>query len=214
LVSEGVSRLVGDRQRNRIPAVLAALGLFSLVAGASTWSYLAAWTDDVTLWSRVIELDPTSQRAYSQRGLARMLKGQDDLAAKDLDQAIALGKKDFRAYNNRGRLRLKRGDLAGAAEDFRRSLDLAPRSARRWINFASALRGLGKTRGTIEACDRALKLDPRQVDAYVLRGLAYAERGQLGTAARDFGRALALAPPDWPQRTAVRAMVRQARQRR
>ncbi len=68
-------------------AVVAALAL-----GAVTVRDAGAWRDDVTLWSRVIDLDPEgSARAWLERSNGQVRRGDLAAALADLDRALAVG---------------------------------------------------------------------------------------------------------------------------
>lgn len=126
----------------RTAKVALAAGLFALLSTnvMLTLRDITFWKDDVTLWSRVIELYPDTGRAYFQRGYARSIKGDYPLALADMERAIAIASgKGYRfmeeLYLERARIYAKSGEFALAIADFTRALETASGSNRGLILY-------------------------------------------------------------------------------
>ena len=63
--------------------------------------------------NKALELDPKNAKAYSRRGVAKLML--DDLkgAMTDLDKGIELNPNDAVSYINRGSAKVKLGDYKG-----------------------------------------------------------------------------------------------------
>jgi Flp pilus assembly protein TadD len=69
---------------------------------------------------------PDDARGWRNRGMVRLLKGDNAGGIADYDKAIRLDPTDAFSWNNRGQAKLRRGDRKGAIADFRKTLELRP----------------------------------------------------------------------------------------
>lgn len=138
-VTSGFVRFAGTR-----PIAISfgvAVVLLLLASGYLTVREIAVWKDDVSLWARVIDLNPHgSGRAYSQRSYAYRARGDYQRALADINEAIAIAtRKNYRAihdvYRERGGVRVDMGDLAGAIADYTTALETATGGGRRMILY-------------------------------------------------------------------------------
>ncbi len=189
LVAGGLLRLGAPR-----PPVLAAVLSVFAVLGGLTFRQCLYWKDSLTLWNRVIELDPNLPRAYSQRGMARAELGDPRGALEDLDRAVQLGPRLGEAWNNRGILKAQGGDPRGAIPDFDRALALSPGDAQTLSNRGLARAAAGDPGGALADFTRALESDPGSVEALNNRALAHSARGDFGAAVRDYTELIRLQP--------------------
>ena len=88
------------------------------------------------------------------------------------------------------------GDPRSAAEHFQRAVVMAPDRVDLWIGLAACRRSQGERTGALEAIDRALTLDPRCFPALLMKGSLLESLGQGPAAAKVYGAAVALAPPE------------------
>jgi tetratricopeptide (TPR) repeat protein len=71
--------------------LLTALGAaVLLLLGAMTWSYAAAFHDDLALWSRVAAVEPRHAGAQNNVGAAWLRRGRPDLALRSFERACEL----------------------------------------------------------------------------------------------------------------------------
>jgi hypothetical protein len=107
-----------------------------VVLAALSFEQTAVWHDEVSLWSRPIELDPLrSGRVYTQRSYAREQRGDVAGARADMDQAIVIaGAKGYRdmaaLYWRRAGLARQLGADRAALEDYARAEQGAPPAVR------------------------------------------------------------------------------------
>lgn len=178
--------------RAKILSVVAALFFFVPVTYL-TIEQLRIWKNGITLWSHVIEKQPSGiAHAYMNRGLTFVGKGQLDEAIKDFDKAVALNPSFYEAYSNRGGAFEKMGRLDRAVEDFNRAIALNPRYANAYFNRGVAYGKAGSYDDSIASFNKSLEIDPGKVDAYVSRGVSYALMGQQEKALTDFNMAIEL----------------------
>jgi lipoprotein NlpI len=67
-----------------------------------------------------------SALAYYNRGVIWSLKGENDLAIRDFNEALSLNPQFAKAFAMRGRKWFEKSDLEQALNDFRSSLRLNP----------------------------------------------------------------------------------------
>lgn len=123
----GPARLAGFAPRGRVVAALGVAACLALLAGL-TVRQIAFWHDDVTLWTRPIELNPRlSGRVYAERSQARERLGDLSGARADMDEAIAIASSKnyafiYTLYSRRAQLLAQLGMLREAIDDYGRAL--------------------------------------------------------------------------------------------
>ena len=76
----------------------------------------------------IIELNPKYAEAYSNRGVAKIGKGDLDGALADYNRAIKVNPKFVESYINRGIVKDKVGNTNGSNVDFEKAIELNPRA--------------------------------------------------------------------------------------
>lgn len=177
-----------------ITATVAVVALVSL--SYLTLTQIAIWKDTVSLWSRVIEKEPSTVAAYKERAEAYKKEGELDRALQDYDTAIALYPIDYDAHYNRGLIYNATGAFDKAAEDFSRYIFLYPNDAGAYHNRGFAYFSMGQYKNALEDFSMAIRLEPNNVHAYYNRGNLYAKTGQQVNARADFTKACGLGDED------------------
>ncbi|HEY1797203.1 MAG TPA: tetratricopeptide repeat protein [Stellaceae bacterium] len=137
-------------------------------ARANVYNKLARYDDAIADENAAIEANPGLERAYYNRGWARMKKGEQDAAIADFTRAIAI-KPDFSIFNNRAWAQHLKGDDAGGLADAEEAVKLAPKNP-----FCLGTRGviyekLGRRDDAMADYRAALAIDPK--DAEAIEGL-------------------------------------------
>jgi hypothetical protein len=133
LAALGITTAWRTLGRSKAAGVFVGIAVTALLAGlaALTVRDIGHWKDDVSLWSRVIELQPHRfGKAYAQRALFLGRKGEYRAALSDLDEALAIARRKrygaiHEIYAQRGRARQRMGDLEGAVIDFNLAIEVA-----------------------------------------------------------------------------------------
>lgn len=146
LFSLGVSAAFAHLAASRTALIALGVGLtvLLLVNGYLTLREIAFWKDDVTLWTRVIELSPNTGRAYFQRSHAYRLKRDYKKSLSDIEQAIAIAKnKQYRAmhelYLKRAAIRADMGEFDRAVTDYTKALETVTPDKRAMILYERGL---------------------------------------------------------------------------
>jgi hypothetical protein len=126
----------------------------------------AIWKDPVTLWTYVIEREPTSvPGAYVNRGAAFHRRGQLNEAVKDLNMALSLDPFSVDAYYERGTIFFEIGQYGRAVFDLDRAIGLTRYGGESFVGLAPL---------------------------FLNRGFAYSRLNQDALAASDFRKACEL----------------------
>jgi len=146
------------------------------------------------------------EKPWNNLGVARAGRGDPAGAVAAFTRSLEIQPEQTNAYGYRALSRLKTGDFRGAKADLDEALRRSP-SARYHVKRAE-LRGMeGNLDGAIADCSAALALDPKDADAWTSRGMARLQKGDPGGAG-DLQRALEVAPPNWPPRARIEALLR------
>ncbi|HRH42038.1 MAG TPA: tetratricopeptide repeat protein [Pyrinomonadaceae bacterium] len=96
------------------------------------------WNSAINLWSRAIEMKPTSWSAYYNLGLAHQQNKEYEKAIDDLDKSLqfqSFNREDSLIYNNRGLAKKALGRTEEAKKDFLKSLEIDPKSIQALTNL-------------------------------------------------------------------------------
>ena len=158
-----------------------------LINRAICLSALKQYDNAEQAFDRLLQIDRRNDRAYI--GLAQMnLARKDTTAALDnLNQGIALSKKNASAYVMRAEIATRtRHDFESALADMDSAIMLEPRYAGYFINRAFMKYNLDDYFGAMADYDYAIGLDPTSQEAHFNRGLLRAEVGDNNKAISDF----------------------------
>ncbi|WP_197507486.1 tetratricopeptide repeat protein [Mesorhizobium sp. AA23] len=128
--------------------------------------------------------------------MAWLRKGDNDRAAADYDEDIALDPTDASAFNWRGFVWASKGDYDRGIADFDRAIEIYGKNAGFFYNRAKSWTAKGNYEKAIADYDQAIGLDPNFANAYRGRGLVHFYAGALSDAQYDFRRLAALKPDD------------------
>ena len=168
---------------------------------------LMPWSDSVSLWSRVVALDPRHDVGLYNLGAALAAEGRNEEAAARYRQVLALRPDHADARANLDRLdaaRLERegndlaarGDLVAASERYRQAIALDPRRTHSQAGLGMALATLGRSAEAIPILRDAIRLgtdDPAVPNAL---GVLLLQSGQPREARSVLETAIAKHPDD------------------
>ncbi len=96
----------------------------------------------IDYYTKVIDLDPSHDKAYYNRGLAYKKLGQNDPAIKDFTKVIELNPHYLPVYIQRGNLYFDQGKYSRAVEDYSKSLEIDPNCFRALYNRGLAYKNM------------------------------------------------------------------------
>lgn len=109
-------------------------------------------------YARVLQLSPSSEEAYYERGRIYNEQKKYLEAIQDFTKAVALNPKNHRAYYLRGYTQFLTGKYREAVSDFNFSIELYSNSALAFWYRAEAKMKLGDVAGACEDWDKAYRL--------------------------------------------------------
>ena len=134
--------------------------------------------------------------AYTSRGTAHSIQGDQDLAIEDFGHAMEFSPGRELVFGYRGAAYLAKSDYDHAIADFDRAIALDGNYTDALFGRASALRSRGDTDRAIDDYSRVLRLDPDYLEAIAFRGIAYRDKDEPDLAIADFDRLIARNPND------------------
>ena len=137
---------------------------------------------------------PSTARAFYNRGLQRDSLGDRTGAIADFTRAIELEPNYAPSYVNRGCSRNAAGDRRGARADYDQAIKLAPNLAEAYANRGMLRKSDGDLTGALSDLSRAIKINPRNAPFHSNQGQLHRAMGRLTEAIADFDRALELDP--------------------
>ncbi len=137
---------------------------------------IGEYDEAINASNEAIRLDPSNPRAWANRGIALIGKG-DALAANNEHNAAS------KAYEE-------------ATENFNRAIALEPDTAMFWFGKGKAFKALGNVDEAVHAYDKAIEFDPQYSDAWNNKGYALFEQGYYGKAIKSYNKAIDINPYD------------------
>ncbi len=151
-------------------------------------------------YATAIRLDPRLYYAYFNRGYAyRWYLHQPTLALADFRMAVTLRPTSAEAYCELGNVRHALGDAQGGLADTTQAITIDPEYACAYYTRGRINVTLQRYPEAIADLTRYIALAPpggRIADAYIERGVAYANSGKVETAVEDYTHAIALNPQE------------------
>jgi tetratricopeptide (TPR) repeat protein len=158
------------RLRDRVRwkrATTAVLAVVAVALAVATVRRNADWRDDVALFSRSVEQDPTSVIALFNLGSALRDGGDLEGARSAWERARAIDPRDPGPLAQLGTLAAVRGDLATAEGLYRSALASDPRNATVHLNLAKVLERTGRPAEAVTEYGRFLEFATRDQEENV-----------------------------------------------
>ena len=140
--------------------------------------------------------------AFTNRGIAQMMLGNDAAALEDFQHALNLyyfsaipwAPGVASAYSGIGQIYHRKGDDALALDAYDRALRFNRNDPNAYVGRGAALSALGRPDEARESLDKAIQIDPRNARGYGHRALLYERLGRANDALEDYDAALRLEP--------------------
>lgn len=186
----------GNATRGRVLLGSAACAL--AVLGGLTWRQIRFWRDPVALWSRSVELGPSSNVSRGNLGTALYRRERWDEAAIQYERALLLNPRDAKSLYGMSFIAARRGDdRQRVREPLLRASRIEPRNAgkaRLQLGDIHASRGLIPE--SIRLYEEALRFEPGSARAHNNLGAVLAQSGKLEEGILRFREAVRLDPKD------------------
>ena len=133
------------------------------------------------------------------------------LAVQYLEQVVAIAPDHPQALNSLGTHALGQGAFDKARDYYARAAAADPGQPVLWLNLARAHRELGDDAGELAALDRILALDARFFMALLRKAHLFQRKGEDAEAAKLWGQASIVAPPEDQLTPELRQMLTEGR---
>ena len=189
------------------------------------------WAKAVEDFSEAIRCEPRNSHAYLDRGSALAELNDLDGALASLDSSISINPELAQAYQIRAAIHQRKGNLDRARSDEFKAMQLAPKTlpsasvppmfestaatAADFLNAARMAATEGRHDEAIDLCNQAIQSKPGTSylsSAFMMRGNAYAAKGDWDRALRDYDEAIKTEPANadaWVNRGNIYARKRQ-----
>jgi Flp pilus assembly protein TadD len=179
-----------------LPAV-SALVLLALVI--ETHRQLDYWRDNVTLWSRAVEVTSGNYIAENNLGAALLDRGELEAAMQHFESAAAIAPTDPTSLFKIAMYEQRQKRWPEALDHYRKLLMVTENSGMRaaaLTNLGYVYRNLGDTPNAMDSWQQAIALDASSARAWIGLGLVAQSGGRLDSAVSDYSRGVELQPSD------------------
>lgn len=152
------------------------------------------YTGALAYFNKALELDPTADGAYLNRGIAFRHLGQLVQAVADFNKVLELVPGNSNAMMNLGLVYDNQGNTDLALAQYTQALTLDPELAAAYYNRGRLYLVLGAYAFALADLDQAIALDPTDPDAVANRGLLRFDTGDYPAALADLSKAIELNP--------------------
>ena len=139
-----------------------------------------------------IEINPTLQDAYNNRGIALTKKGSYKKSIEDYDKAINIKKDFFDAYLNKGISLRNTQQYNEAIGCFKLCIKLKPDESKIYNNLGNVYRDLKSYEKAVESYGKAIQLNKNYAEAYYSRGNLLEHFNRIELAIVDYEKAIKL----------------------
>lgn len=154
----------------------------------------------IEIWTEAIRSGELSEdnlaRAYYNRGIVWLNKGQYDNAIADFTKIIEHNQTYALAYLTRGSAWYFKGQYDKAIADYNRTIEITPAHGDGYYSRGLVWFHKGHYDNAIEDYTKAIEFKPRFIQAYYNRCYAFEAQGQLRKAISDILRFIQLVPND------------------
>ena len=207
------------------PAWQVGISLALLLALAVTARHqLDYWSDNTTLWSRVIALQaqqasPDNWVAENNLGHALLKLGEVEEAMPHFRAAVAINPSDPDSNLNVGAYEQRQNRLPAAIEQYKKVLAMtqdapqlnAQTRAQAFSNMGFAYRDLKDYAQARASFEQAVSINPNDARSWLGIGLMAQKSGDLKTAIQAYNKTLKIAPFDWGYLLLARALEQAGR---
>lgn len=157
---------------------------------------VAVYRQAIDQYNAAAKLRPKYVEAISHRGLCYWRIRDNDLALRDLSEAIALAPKHEILWKERAWVYRELGYYDKAAEDFTQAISINDKDASAWIGRAECRLRLDQDKACFADLDHAMVLAPKNIDVYAQRAMAYRKIGAYDKMDLEYEKTIGLKPHD------------------
>jgi protein O-mannosyl-transferase len=182
--------------RVALPAISA---IVLLALAIQTRRQLDYWSDNVTLWSRAVEVTTGNYIAEDNLGAALLDRGELEPAMQHFEAAAALAPTDPTSLFKIAMYEQRQQRWPEALDHYHRLLAVTQNSGMRaaaLTNLGYVYRDLGDIENAGDSWRQAVDLDAKSARAWIGLGLVAQSSGELASAVSDYSHGVELQPSD------------------
>ena len=172
------AKQVAEQLRQRFPETAEALHVAAMLH-----SQLRQTAEAEALWKKCIELDPKHEGHYVNLAAIAMDRGDSQLAADTLEQAIAIGCKSPDVEHHLAIAYMRLGRCEQAEANIQKALASHPKAGEYWLVLGQAQLKQGKTDEAEASLRKAIDLGAQTPETFFALGNACARNGKSDEAA-------------------------------
>jgi len=180
-------------RRFGLPVYIAASVVVVLLGLRTVWRN-RDWKDDLTLWTKTVEVAPQAARVRNNLGAAYLRRGQGAHAREQLEEALRIAPNSPYARANLGKVYLDSGDLASAERELDAALRITRRDAIPLLWLGGVYAQGGRTADAERTFRKALSRGRVNAFAHNNLGALFVRSGRLREAEQAFRDALRIQP--------------------
>ncbi len=146
------------------------------------------------IFDRVVQLNPNSAEAWSNKGVALGNLGKYDQALKCCDEAIKINPNYAEAWSNKGAALGSLGKYDEELKCYDEAIKINPNYAETWLNKGGTLGNLGKYDEELKCYDEAIKINPNYAETWLNKGAALGNLGKYDEAVKCYDEAIKINP--------------------
>jgi tetratricopeptide (TPR) repeat protein len=144
-----------------------------IVVIAASLNRVFVWKDSITLFTDVIEKDPSLAIAYGNRGNAKLLQGDYAGAINDCNMVLRFNPYDGKAYYNIGNAYSQLAKFDSAIYCYDKAIDFGYSNYTVWYNRGNAHFNIGNHDSAVADYSRSLSYSLRKPEIYFNIGYVY-----------------------------------------
>lgn len=199
MVAGGAASLAHRRPTPAVGGALAAAaGLAVIACGLLTVRQLRVWHDTESLWSYVLQQDPSSSFANNSYGYVLLQKGELESAEQHLRKALAINPHNHEAQFNLAQALKKRG--VDGVKAYQEALAFDPDVGLLRNQLGNELLKAGRNQEAADMYQEALRFEPRDARIHLNLAIALQNLDKLEEARKQYGAAASIDRTMWAAR--------------
>ena len=157
-----------------------------------TYARIPVWKNSISLWTDIIEKDPTAADAYTNRGQYYESINEYDKAFLDFSECVKLQPNKPQGYHNRAVSYFHKSDFKNALLDNQHVLDIDPKHTDALVNRGAIFFNMDQNDSAIFYYKKALEVSPGLAKTYYFLGSSYFKLKDFNSAAKNYKKATEL----------------------
>jgi tetratricopeptide (TPR) repeat protein len=145
-------------------------------------------------YNKALELYPSNEGVYNNRGIAKISKKDVEGAIQDYNKALEINPGSTNTLMNRSNAKIIKGDIKGAIQDLNQVIVIRPHYAGAYLNRGLARFELNDYASAMRDFDQCISLEPENALAYNNRGIIKQKLEDYNGAVMDYDMAIQLDP--------------------